>query len=111
MNTEQNRRSATLSTRRDLQLVPPLIELLSRPKFRLSRMFWIGSILFILGTGPLLTVILLAWMGMTKDPNPNPVGPGLLAFLTFWPSVVLIIIGVVQSYSRYKSGVSPGGPD
>jgi len=85
---------------------PPLIEHSPRPKFRVSRVFWIGLILFILGSGPLLTVILLAWLGVTKDPNPNPVGFGMLAFLTFWPSVILVIIGVVQSYTRYKDGQS-----
>ena len=83
---------------------PPLIEHPPRPRFRLSRVFWIGLILFILGSGPLLTVILLAWLGVTKDPNPKPVGFGMLAFLTFWPSVILVIVGVVQSYTRYKSG-------
>src|ERR1019366_9841070 len=85
---------------------PPLIEHPPRPKFRLSRVFWIGLILFILGSGPLLTVILLAWLGMTKDPNPNPIGFGMLAFLTFWPSVILVLVGVVQSYTRYKDGQS-----
>ena len=82
---------------------PPLIEHPPRPKFRFSRVFWIGLILLIVGTGPLLTVILLAWLGVTKDPNPNPVGFGMLAFLTFWPSVILVIVGVAQSYTRYKS--------
>jgi hypothetical protein len=66
-------------------------------------MFWTGLILLLLGSGPLLAVILLAWLGVTKDPNPNPVGFGMLAGLTFWPSVILMIIGVVQSYTRYKS--------
>jgi hypothetical protein len=88
---------------------PPLIEHPARPKFRLSRTFWIGLILFILGSGPLLTVILLAWLGATKDPNPNPVGFGILAFLTFWPSVILVIFLVVTTatptrhfmFSRY----------
>ena len=81
----------------------PLIEHPPRPKFRLSRKFWTGLILLLLGSGPLLTVILLAWLGVTNDPDPNPVGFGLLAFLTFWPSVILMIVGVVQSYTRYKS--------
>ena len=84
--------------------LPPLVEPPPKPKFRLSRVFWIGSILFVLGSGPLLTVIVLASLGMTKDPNPNPVGFGLMAFLTFWPSVIMVIVGVVQSYTRYKSG-------
>lgn len=66
-------------------------------------MFWTGLILLLLGSGPLLTIILLAWLGVTKDPNPNPVGFGILTFLTFWPSVILMIVGVTQSYTRYKS--------
>ena len=82
---------------------PPLIEQPTRLQFRLSRMLWSGLILLIVGTGPLLTVILLAWLGVTDDPNPNPIGFGILAFLTFWPSVILVILGVVQSYTRYKS--------
>jgi hypothetical protein len=44
---------------------------------------------------------------VTNDPNPNPVGFGILAFLTFWPSVILVIVGVVQSYTRHKSGQRP----
>jgi hypothetical protein len=82
---------------------PPLIEHPQRPKFRLSQMFWTGLILLLLGSGPLLAVILLAWLGVTNDPDPNPVGFGILAFLTFWPSVILMIVGVVQSYTRYRS--------
>jgi hypothetical protein len=74
-----------------------------RAKFRLARVFWAGLILLVLGTGPLLTVIVLAALGVTKDPNPNPIGFGILAFLTFWPSAVLVIIGVILSYVRYKA--------
>jgi hypothetical protein len=48
----------------------------ARPKFRLSRV--------------------LASLGLTKDPNPNPVGFGIMAFLTFWPSVILMIVGVAR---------------
>jgi hypothetical protein len=90
---------------------PPLIEHPPRPKFCLSRVFWIGAVLFIVGSGPLLTVILLASLGMTKDPNPNPVGFGMMAFLTFWPSVIMVIVGVAQSYTRYRSGQSTGRHD
>ncbi len=81
---------------------PPLQRPESR-KFRLSRLFWVGAILFVLGSGPLLTIIVLSSLGLTKDPNPNPVGFGILAFLTFWPSVVLMIIGAVQSWQRYNA--------
>ena len=80
-----------------------MIERLENPKFRLSRVFWAGVILLVLGSGPLVTVILLASLGLSKDPNPNPVGFGIIAFLTFWPSVILMIVGAALSWRRYSS--------
>ncbi len=68
----------------------------------MPRLFWIGVAVLVLGTGPLLLVILAAALGLTDDPNPNPVGPGLLAFVSFWPGVVLTIIGLVQASRRRK---------
>jgi hypothetical protein len=65
-----------------------------------SRYFVVGAVLFVFGTGPLLTVILLASLGLTKDPNPNPVGFGILAFLTFWPSVILMVLGFFTGRRR-----------
>jgi hypothetical protein len=55
----------------------------SAPRFKLTHLFWIGLILLILGTGPLLAIVLAAELGLLGDPNPNPnpIGPGLLAFL------------------------------
>jgi hypothetical protein len=50
-----------------------------------DRLFRIGLALLVGGSGPLLVVILLARLGVTSDPNPNPVGPGLLASLTCGP--------------------------
>lgn len=61
-----------------------------------NRLFKIGFWMFVLGCGPLLCIILLASIGLWPDPNPNPIGPGLLAFLTFWPSLICMAIGVVQ---------------
>lgn len=55
-----------------------------------------GIGLFLVGCGPLLAIIAAARLGLTSDPNPNPIGPGLLAFVTFWPSVILSGIGVVR---------------
>ena len=52
----------------------------SRRKRRTSRLLWIGLALFVLGSGPLLITILLATLGLTRDPDPNPVGFGILAF-------------------------------
>lgn len=75
----------------------------SSPKFRLSVLFWAGIILLVIGSGPLLVVILLAALGLTEDPNPNPVGLGILAMLTFWPSVSLIVISLRASLRRYRA--------
>jgi hypothetical protein len=66
----------------------------------MPRIFWIGVATLALGTGPLLVIILLAALHLTKDPNPNPIGPGLLAFLTFWPGVAMTIIGLVKSRKK-----------
>jgi catechol 2,3-dioxygenase-like lactoylglutathione lyase family enzyme len=55
----------------------------------------LGTIIFVLGTGPLLLIILLAKLGI-GDPNPNPIGPGLLGLLTFCPSVFIIALGLVR---------------
>jgi hypothetical protein len=56
----------------------------------------VGIGLLVVGAGPLLFIILAAAVGLWPDPNPNPVGPGLLFFVTFWPAVICIVIGVVR---------------
>ena len=53
----------------------------------------VGVILLVLGTGPLVSIMVAARLGFTDDPNPNPVLFGMLAGLTFWPSVALIAFG------------------
>src|SRR6266481_4819510 len=68
-----------------------------------SRLLWIGLALFVLGSGPLLITILLATLGLTRDPDPNPVGFGILAFFTFWPSVILIVIGIARTVSKRRA--------
>ena len=60
----------------------------------------IGLILVVLGWSPLLFVVLLAAVGLWPDPNPNPVGLGLLFFLTFWPAVICLGIGAYQTWYR-----------
>jgi hypothetical protein len=69
---------------------------------RVSRFLWIGLALLCLGTGPLISVILATQFGFTRDPNPNPVGFGILALFTFWPSVILIVIGVVRTLHKRR---------
>jgi hypothetical protein len=65
-----------------------------------SRLVRVGLGLLILGVGPLLFIIVAAAVGLWPDPNPNPIGPGFLAFLTFWPGVVCLVIGVSRVRSR-----------
>lgn len=60
----------------------------------------VGIGLLVVGAGPLLFIILAAAVGLWPDPNPNPVGPGLLFAVTFWPAVICIVIGVVRVRSR-----------
>ena len=74
----------------------------SPQRFKLTAVSWVGLALLLLGTGPLVLIVVAAELGLTSDPNPNPIGPGLLAFFTFWPAVILIVWGVVASVLRYR---------
>jgi hypothetical protein len=65
-----------------------------------SRLVRVGLVLLILGTGPLLFIIAAAAVGLWPDPDPNPIGPGLLAAVTFWPAVICIAVGVVRARRR-----------
>jgi hypothetical protein len=61
-----------------------------------SRLVKVGLALLILGTGPLLFIIIAAAVGLWPDPDPNPIGPGFLAFLTFWPGVFCLVTGITR---------------
>ena len=63
----------------------------------------IGVALLILGSGPLLFIIIAAAIGLWPDPNPNPIGPGLLLFFTFWPAVICIVIGVIRVHRANRA--------
>lgn len=67
-----------------------------------SRLVVTGLLLILLGSAPLITIIVLADLGLWPDPDPNPVGPGILHFLTFWPGVVCVITGGVKVYRRRR---------
>jgi hypothetical protein len=60
---------------------------------QMTKMFWFGLALLIVGSGPLLAAI-----AFSRDPDPNPIGWGLLASVTFWPSFVLIAVGWRRSF-------------
>jgi hypothetical protein len=70
---------------------PSIVQALVR-----SRLVQVGAALLVLGTGPLIGFIVLA-------PRSNPIGPGLLAFFTFWPSIGLIVAGVIAATVRTPS--------
>jgi len=60
----------------------------------------VGLALLVVGAGPLLFIIFAAAVGLWPDPNPNPIGPGLLFGLTFWPAIICIVVGVVRVRHR-----------
>ncbi len=60
----------------------------------------VGALVLLIGSGPLLLIIALAKLGVTSDPNPNPVAFGILAMLTFWPSILAILVGLVLARVR-----------
>jgi hypothetical protein len=65
-----------------------------------SRWVVAGLCLLAVGASPLLFIITAAALGLWPDPNPNPVGPGLLFGLLFWPAVICIVVGVARVRSR-----------
>ena len=76
-----------------------------------SRLVKVGIGLFVVGTGPLLFIIVAAAVGLWPDPNPNPIGPGFLAFFTFWPSVFCLLTGVAMVRRDRARGVAPPNPE
>lgn len=60
----------------------------------------VGLIVFVLGAGPLL--ILLGLDALDLIEAENAVGLGILAVLSFYPSIVLIIIGAILTYRKRK---------
>ena len=61
-----------------------------------SRWVKVGIGLLVVGAAPLVFIIIAAAVGLWPDPNPNPIGPGLLFFFTFWPAVICIVVGVIR---------------
>lgn len=62
-----------------------------------SNWFRAGLGLVLFGWGPLWGIVLLAAFGLWPDPNPNPIGPGLLFFVTAWPALICLAIGVIRT--------------
>jgi hypothetical protein len=69
-------------------------------KYLANTLIKIGLGLVLFGWGPLIGIILLADIGLWPDPNPNPIGPGLLFLVTSWPAIICLTIGFFQA--RYR---------
>jgi hypothetical protein len=69
-----------------------------RPKWMIGS----GAVLLCAGTGPLLVVGVMAGLGLTADPNPNPVGFGILALFTLFPALLLLVWGFVSWRSEKR---------
>ncbi len=65
-----------------------------------NRLVQIGLALIVFGWGPLWGIVLLAALGLWPDPNPNPIGPGLLFFVTAWPALICLGIGCFQVWRK-----------
>ena len=68
--------------------------------FVANRWSKIGLALVVFGWGPLVLIIVLASIGLWPDPNPNPIGPGLLFFVTFWPAIACFAVACIQTWRR-----------
>ena len=76
-------------------------------RFRIHPVAWIGLAILAVGVGPLVGILLAARLGWTADPNPNPIGPGIAAFLSIWPGIGLLVIGIVLSFLPRRTPVAP----
>lgn len=87
--------------------VPPLAPaawiLLSggmREHYFRSRWIRAGAVTLAVGALPLLSVIVLAKVGLWPDPNPNPIGLGLLFVAAAVLACVLLVIGIIRVETR-----------
>jgi hypothetical protein len=67
----------------------------SLTRFRDSKLVRRGIAGLVFGSGPLLLAVVVSHL--RGDPNPNPIGPGLLCAVTYRPSLILVLIGCIKS--------------
>ena len=66
-------------------------DLIMKKFLKLNLFVKTGLFTLVLGTGPLLVIIINV---------PNPVGFGIISFISFWPAIILIIIGAFKQYLK-----------
>lgn len=77
-----------------------------------SRLVQVGVGMLIVGSGPLFFIIAASELGLWPDPDPNPIGPGLLAFFTFWPAMICILVGFSKvKFTRTTQSPKPETPN
>lgn len=74
-----------------------------RPRFTLPVVFWAGLIAFIGCSGPMVVSMLLTRLGMMSAQDPNTVIYGIMGVLSFWPSVVCMLGGVISALFTYRN--------
>lgn len=74
-------------------------------KLRGSKLFLAGAALLTVGAAPLLLYVLYEFV--TGSTGGNPIGLGLLFFVSFWPAVILMAIGAVFALLRRDGGDKP----
>ena len=65
-----------------------------------SRWIRAGAITLAVGALPLLTVIVLAKVGLWPDPDPNPIGLGLLFVAAAALACILTLVGILRVASQ-----------
>jgi hypothetical protein len=58
--------------------------------------------LLLLGSAPLLVILIAAEVGLWPDPNPNPVGPGLLFFFAGVLGTGCLAVGIVTVWLKLR---------
>lgn len=67
---------------------------------KLNKTLKVGLLLFVFGSGPLLILLGLDKLGLIDAGN--AILPGILAMLSFYPSIILILIGSIITYRKRK---------
>ena len=72
------------------------------------RSWWVraGLASLLLGATPLVGIILAANVGLWPDPNPNPIGPGLLFFFAGVLATACLAIGAVWVWWDLRRAVA-----
>jgi uncharacterized membrane protein len=85
-------------------LAPPLMPFVwatlapARATYWRARLLQIAVAILVLAALPLLAVIVASALGLTRDPNPNPIGPGLIFTAGVLVSAALALVSVVKTW-------------